>query len=318
MKLKIITDCSGIDAPLEALKQMKINFDYLSGSEINDKAREFITLNNNPKILYSDIKNKPDFNLLPRADIYFAGFPCQSFSIANIKRKNPNILNTSQSNIFFYCLKSIKINKPKIFVLENVKGLISGKMKPIFNTILEELKKLPYHIHYKVLNTKNFGIPQNRERIYIVGISNNIYKTSFAFPDPVKSKHLKKFLHDPENISKYSVDLPKKAIERLKNFNKNIESSVDLTYLLHSNEQFWSPSRINYDKISCLIRSSRGIYLPNRERLLTEKEMFSLQGFESNKLIYPNFSLSEIRKLTGNTMSVNVLKEIIKKLIFYL
>ena len=152
-KFNIITDCSGIDAPIEALKQLKIPYNYLYGSDIEKKSREFMRINSDPKAIYDDIKKTPKKQISKNIDLYIAGFPCQNFSIINSHRGELD----EKSEIFFDCLRTIKVQKPKVFILENVKGLTTGQMKPIFEKIIKLLKDLKvYNIYYKILNTKDF------------------------------------------------------------------------------------------------------------------------------------------------------------------
>ena len=90
---------------------------------------------------------------------------------------------------------------------------------------------------------------------------------------------------------------------------------VDLTYLLHSNEKFWSSSRICYNYIPCMIRSSRGIYNIESKSILNKEELFKFQGFIYSSINLPeNFSEIDVRKLTGNSMSICILKILIKKI----
>jgi len=124
----------------------------------------------------SSIKSIPDF------DILLAGFPCQTFSIAGIKKG----FEDTRGQLFFDIAKILKVKKPQGFLLENVKGLLSHERGNTLKTILKILtEELDYHVTYQVLNSKDFGVPQNRERIYIVGFKN---KVNFAFPDPMDKR----------------------------------------------------------------------------------------------------------------------------------
>jgi len=104
-------------------------------------------------------KDLPDFDLL------VGGFPCPSFSIAG-KRQG---LDDTRGQLVFDIVRILRCKKPKMFLLENVKGLISHDNGKTMETICEELCKCDYAIDFEVLNSKNFGVPQNRERVFIVG-----------------------------------------------------------------------------------------------------------------------------------------------------
>ena len=113
---------------------------------------------------YGDItKIKP--NKLPNFDLLVGGFPCQAFSIAG-KRKG---FKDTRGTLFFDIARILRSKKPRLFLLENVKGLLSHDNGSTFKTIIATLTKLGYDVQWQVLNSKNFGVPQNRERVFIVG-----------------------------------------------------------------------------------------------------------------------------------------------------
>ena len=111
-----------------------------------------------------------------------AGFPCQAFSHAGLKKGFEDIRGT----LFFDVARILKEKRPKAFLLENVKGLIAHDNGNTFKVILETLNELGYEVHYKILNTKDFNIPQNRERIYIVGFLKEVVLNSSVFDFPIE------------------------------------------------------------------------------------------------------------------------------------
>lgn len=146
-------------------------------SEIDDKAcdvyRKNFKDNHDPK---NDI-TKIDTKDLPKYDVLLAGFPCQAFSVAG-KRGG---FEDTRGTLFFDVARIIKDTRPKMFLLENVKGLTNHNKGRTFDTILNVLcDELGYKVHYKILNAKDYGLPQNRERVYIVGFDKNI---DFDFPE---------------------------------------------------------------------------------------------------------------------------------------
>ena len=225
--MKIGTDFSGIGAPEMALKYLGINFDSIFACEIDKYARQSFEQLHNPQTFYNDITAR-NHKEVEQLDLYVAGFPCQSFSTAG-KRKG---FEETRGTLFFNVAEFIKDNQPKTFILENVKGLVSHDKGRTFQTIVDILSNgggtqngqisldmfedgLGYHIYWKVLNTKNYGIPQNRERIFIVGFKDF---RDFNFPKemPLELK-LGDMLQDNPN-SKYYLSY--KGIE---NLNKNQE-----------------------------------------------------------------------------------------------
>jgi len=195
--MKVGTDFSGIGAPEMALKYLGIDFESVFACEIDKYARQSFKQLHKPKTFYNDITTR-NHKEVEQLDLYVAGFPCQSFSMAG-KRKG---FEEARGTLFFNVAEFIKINQPKVFVLENVKGLLSHDKGNTFQTIVDILSNgggtqngqisldvfedgLGYHIYWQVLNTKDYGIPQNRERIFIVGFKDF---REFSFPKPIELK----------------------------------------------------------------------------------------------------------------------------------
>src|SRR5574344_1955330 len=125
-------------------------------------------LANNNEVQYEDIR-QIDTKTMPDFDILCAGFPCQSFSIAGKRRG----FEDTRGTLFFEVARILKDKKPKYFILENVKGLLNHNGGRTFATIIKVLSDLGYQVQWQVLNSKFFGVPQNRERVYIVGCLGN-------------------------------------------------------------------------------------------------------------------------------------------------
>lgn len=224
--LNIGTFCSGIGSPEQALKNLGINHTVKFACEIDKYARITYESNHKAEIFYKDLTTL-DFNTLPDIDLFVAGFPCQAFSIAG-KREG---FNDTRGTIFFHIQEYLRIKRPKYFILENVKGLLSSKSLTFncntFDVIIKSLAKsvngtmlmftaensINYHIYYKVINATNHGIPQNRERVFIVGFRDDSH--SFKFPENELLKlRLKDLLEDNVN-DKYF--LSEKALHGLLN-----------------------------------------------------------------------------------------------------
>ena len=122
-------------------------------------------------------------NDIPDADMVLFGFPCTSFSIAG---KRAGFEDDKSGHLFFEALRIIKAKQPKVFFLENVKNLVSHDKGNTFKVITDSLKEEGYHFRYQVLNSMNYGnVPQNRERIYMVGFKNKEECDKFYFPEPI-------------------------------------------------------------------------------------------------------------------------------------
>ena len=121
-----------------------------------------------------------DEKIIPDFDLLLAGFPCQPFSNAGLKLG----FEDTRGTLFFHIARIINFHKPKIVFLENVKGLKNHDKGKTFKTIKNTLESIGYNVFSKVLNARDFGVPQNRERIYIIAFLENV---DFVFPDPIQA-----------------------------------------------------------------------------------------------------------------------------------
>lgn len=152
-----------------------------------------------------------DEKLIPDHDILLGGFPCQPFSIAGVSKKNAlgrahGFLDETQGTLFFDIARIINEKRPKIFMLENVKNLVSHDKKRTFKVIRNTLEELNYNIHFQVMDGKHF-VPQHRERIIIVGFNNEIYnkQESFNFPAPATTDFKFRDILEPSVDKKYTL-----------------------------------------------------------------------------------------------------------------
>ncbi|KAI9316544.1 C-5 cytosine-specific DNA methylase-domain-containing protein, partial [Zopfochytrium polystomum] len=153
-------------------------FHHKWSCEIDKYARQSILANYHPEILYEDI-TKRDHTQLPDIDIYVCGFPCQPFSLMGKKYGT----NDPRSNVMLHCIEVIKTKQPNMFILENVRNFRRIEDGKPYNHLINSLNELNiYNIYPMLLNTKDYGIPQNRKRIYIVGIKKDIQIDDFNVP----------------------------------------------------------------------------------------------------------------------------------------
>ena len=214
--MKVGTFFSGIGSPEQALLNLGVNHVIEFACDIDKYARETYLKNFNCKNMYEDI-TALDMKNLSYVDLLVFGFPCQAFSMAG-KRGG---FEDTRGTLFYDALRYLKEHKPRYFIAENVKGLLSHDNGKTFQTIIDCLalttntqmslmpfNNLGYHIYYKVLNTKDFGIPQNRERIFIIGIRDDA-DNNFRFPKEIKLKlKLKDILQDNPNYAKSGLFQP--------------------------------------------------------------------------------------------------------------
>lgn len=198
--MKILSLFSGIGAFEKALDYLNINYELVNYCEIDKYASKAYSLIHNvsENTNLGDI-TKVDTSKLPKdIDLITYGFPCQDISLAG---KQQGMFNNdgskTRSGLFFEALRIIEDTKPKIAIAENVKNLVSKKFNAQFQAVLQSLEEAGYNNYWKVLNAKDFGIPQNRERVFIVSIRKDIDPGSFEFPKPFELKlRLKDMLED--------------------------------------------------------------------------------------------------------------------------
>ena len=230
--LKVGTDFSGIGSPEAALRRLNLPHKNVFACEIDKFAKQSYLELNDPDTFYEDITTR-NHSEVEQLDLYVAGFPCQAFSYAG-KRKG--FADETRGTLFFDVAEFIRVNQPNCFILENVRGLVSHDKGKTFQTITDILSNgggslngqvgldtidngLGYHVYYKILNTKNFGIPQNRERIFIVGFKNwREFRFPKEFPLDITLKDL---LEDDVNEKYY---LSQKMID---GFNRHKERHED-------------------------------------------------------------------------------------------
>lgn len=244
-----------------------------------------------------DAKDIPDF------DILLGGFPCQAFSIIG---KQEGFENETCGTLFFEIERILKEKKPKAFMLENVRNLTAHDKGKTFKIICSHLEALGYNVYAKVLNALDFGVPQKRERIIIVGFKDNVL---FAFPEPVPISMRKKLSDILEkNVDeKYYVrdKIRESRLTRLK------DPNYPKPYISHEN---MAGSITPHPYSSCLRAGASANYiLINDERRPTEREMLRLQGFpDTFKIVVP---YGHIKHQTGNSVAVPVIKAVAKQMI---
>lgn len=133
--------------------------------------------NSGATVVCGDI-SKVDFSTIPQSDIMLGGFPCQGFSLSG-----PRKLDDSRNVLYKHYVRLVKQNQPKAFIGENVKGLLTMGGGQIIEAIIEAFSESGYNVFYKLVNAKNFGVPQDRERVIIVGFRKDLGITEFELPE---------------------------------------------------------------------------------------------------------------------------------------
>lgn len=158
-------------------------------SEWDKKAQETYRENFGDDIAISGDITQVDETAIPSFDICLAGFPCQAFSLAGARKGfEDNFKGLCRGTLFLDVARICDFHKPKVIFCENVKGLVAHDKGRTFKIITDTFKNLGYTLYTQVLNSQYFGVPQNRERIYIAAFRNDIDSATFSFPPPVKDK----------------------------------------------------------------------------------------------------------------------------------
>ncbi len=255
---------------------------------------------------------------IPDFDVMLAGFPCQAFSIAGLRKGFED--KKGRGTLFFELIRILKDKQPEIVFLENVKNLVGHDNGNTFRTIINELKKESYYVKYAVLNAKDFGnIPQNRERIYIVAFKDVEKYKNFEFPMPIELTtklsdiiDFNKKLDDKYYYTsgKYKGDIYEKLVEamddknaiyqwRRKYVRKNM-SGVVPTLTANQGEGGHNV---------CLIKTKYGI------RKMTPHECFNAQGFPKDYKLPEDMSDGRLYKQAGNSVCVSVIERIADEIV---
>ncbi len=281
-------------------------FKTVFANDFEARCKETYDLNfKDSKLIVEDIRNI-GIDDLPKFDFLLGGFPCQAFSIAGYRQGFND--EKGRGNLFFDVARIIEARKPEGFLLENVKNLKSHDGGKTFKIILETLENLGYHVKVKVLNSMEYGnIPQNRERIYIVGFKDKDYSEKFKFPNPVKLTVKITDLLEKEVSEKYYYN-GKPLFEKLKDFIKE-EGKVyqwRRQYVRENKSGVCPTLTANMGTGGHnvpIIKDCKGI------RKLTPLECARIQGFPSHYKL-PKIADSSLYKQFGNSVSVPVVEAV--------
>lgn len=291
-------------------------FETVYANEFDPYPAQTYEENFNVKVDVRDINNVKASEI-PDFDVMLAGFPCQAFSVAGLRKGFED--EKGRGTLFFELVRIIKEKQPPIVFLENVKNLVGHDNGNTFSVILDELKKQGYLVKFSVLNAMEYGnIPQNRERIYIVAFKDqNVYQR-FVFPMPVKlttklsdiidfdSKFDEKYYY---REGKYKGDIYEKLVEaidddaavyqwRRKYVRKN-KSGVVPTLTANQGEGGHNV---------CIIKTKHGI------RKMTPHECFNTQGFPADFKLPKDTSDGRLYKQAGNSVCVSVIYRIAEEI----
>jgi DNA (cytosine-5)-methyltransferase 1 len=265
------------------------------------------------KVEFAGDITKVDYKTIPDFDIMCAGFPCQPFSIAG---KQLGFTHETQGTLFFNLIEIIKTKKPRVVFLENVKNLASHDKGNTFKVILGALEEQGYHVKHKILNGKTHGnVPQNRERIFIVGFSEQKDYDNFSFPEDIKLTHTIAQCLEKNKVDEkfYQTNMNSPAV-------KKMVEGMDKAGVIYQYRRYYM--RENKSNVCPtltanmgtgghnvpLIRDSYGV------RKLTPRECFNFQGFPDT-FVLADIGNAHLYKQAGNSVVMPVVKRIAQQII---
>jgi len=313
--------CAGIGGGRIGLENLGLS--CLGFSEIDKDAEQtYRTYFGQDETNFGDLM-KINTEDLPEFDFMIGGFPCQTFSIIGTRC---GLEDETRGQIIYGLVDILKAKDVKYFILENVKGLVNHDQGNTFKEVLKLLNNAGYQVHHKVLNSLDFGVPQMRERIYLVGVKKELIDDNFYFEFPKKynaeQRTLatclidKKSLSFTEKLTSYKTFL--KYLDNKYNDGKySVEELLSKDYVILDTRQ--SDLRIYQDKVPTLRRGRHGIlYVKNNKfRKLSGYESMLLQGFPLQYAILAKEKIpnGKLLQQTGNAMTVTVIEAITKKLL---
>ena len=289
-------------------------FRIIYANEFDKNARITYKLNH-PDIPLdgSDIHTVDPYGI-PECDVIMGGFPCQAFSIAGYRKG----FEDERGDLFFELLKMIKAKEPQAIFIENVKNMVTHDHGNTLKIIREALVVNGYYIKWKVLNGKDYGnIPQNRERIYIVGFKTKKQLDDFSFPE---EKELTKTLRDIIDFTAV-VDDKYYYKEGRQNFYDKLEKAITSQETVYQwRRQYVRENKSGVVPTLTANMGTGGHNVPliltddRRIRKLTPKETFNAQGYPENFKLPQDMANGQLYKQAGNSVVVPVIKRIAKRI----
>ena len=298
----------GIDLGFEQTKK----FETIYINEFDKNAQETISINfPQVKLDRRDIHYVGNTEV-PKTDVVVGGFPCQAFSIAGYRKG----FEDERGDLFFELLRIIKHHMPKAIFIENVKNMVTHDDGNTFKVIREALALNGYYIKWKVINAKDYGnIPQNRERIYIVGFNDRNAFENFEFPESIKlTNGLDSVINFGEKVEKRYYYTKESCVF----FDKIKDEIVSQNSVYQWRRQYVRENKSGVVPTLTANMGTGGHNVPlilseSGIRKLTPRETFNVQGFPKDFKL-PEISNGQLYKQAGNSVVVPVIKRIAKNI----
>lgn len=310
--IRLLSLFSGIGAFECALDNLNISYELVNYCEFDkDISKAYSLIHNVPEELNLGDINTVIPHSLSDFDIMTYGFPCQDISaLGNQDGFITKDGELTRSGLFFQAFNIANAKKPKVLIAENVQALTFKKMKKDFKKMLSLLDDAGYNSYYKVLNSKNFGVPQSRNRVFIVSVRKDVDNGTFEFPSSEGIKSVKAselYETDKERITDdlYLNEKQQKYYNdfRLKKKYSSLNSDIAICMTTRQGQKS-NPQNF--------IQDNRGV------RIFTAGEMFAFQGFKREygyMLLDNGFTMSKIGHMVGNSITVPVVEKILDNII---
>ncbi len=305
-KLKTFEMFAGYGGGSFALNRLGLNYECIGYSEIDTHAIKCYEQNHFGIKNYGDC-TKIDTSTIDDFDLLLGGFPCQPFSQAGKHKGQMDIRGT----LFYDIIRVLEAKQPSYFLLENVKGLTHSNHVDTLNTILSKLSDVGYKVQYQVLTSRDYGIPQSRKRLYIVGIRSDL-PTTYSFPPPQK---LTTFMKDILNTENDIVSIARRNKNRSKHQHLGLPyGSFPKEYHYTHNKDLGVSYTIKSALHECLIGEYDGENYSSI-RKLTPIECFKLMGFKDGEIKLDNIAKTHLHNLAGNGWDINIVSKVLEPLL---
>lgn len=303
--VSLFSGCGGLDIGLEQAGAKTI----FACDNFKAAVNTFENYFGDIKVVTSDVRKVEDF---PKGNILIGGYPCQGFSLGGKRR-----LDDDRNTLYKEFKRALQIIKPDFFIAENVKGLLTMANGEVLQAMIEEFSEEGYIINHKLVNAKFYGVPQDRERVFLVGVRNDIDYT-YEFPE---------YTHNNDNNPYNTLSSAIKGIEDLYEVEDSDQSGFSPRFMSRNRKRLW-------DEVSFTIQASgrQAPMHPAGERMeKVETDKFRFVGEENRKLTYKECaliqtfppemeflgSLDDRYKMIGNAVPPLLAKSIAQPIVDY-
>lgn len=326
-KIRVFESFSGYGSQSMALRNIGVDYEVVGISEIDKYAIKAYEATHGEVNNLGDI-SKIKVEDIPEHDLFTYSFPCQDISVAGATKGIER--GKTRSGLLYECERIIEHCKPKYLLMENVKNLVGKKFKPQFDEWLRYLENLGYTNYWQVLNAKDYGIPQNRERVFVVSILGE--HKPYKFPEKTKlEKKVKDLLEDGVNSKYYLSDENTKKLTLNKNFSlvnaelpcigasrgRNPENPTSRVSGLPTEQRLEINTKGVSNTLTTVQKDNYVLESNLRIRKLTPRECFRLMGVSEediDKIQATGISETQQYKMAGNSIVVPVLEGIFREL----